>query len=391
MNPWDSCSKAQPASRSPASGGVSRLATSGAWLTALLGARWLSFSLLGLLAAHCGCNSLPLMSWQKMPLEAEAGLYKSVDIAYYLDAGRLTLPISVARVEGQRVSYEEVVTRPEAGCAGGRLVIHYPHPDGRTDFAEARLVIDRDPRKPVVFWKPNSWRFRGPKSPAEEASHEEWRLDLAKADLDALINEMRGDGCFTQDQPNAKAAQLTIGFNGHHRTKPWSQSAPLESCMQRVRREGSLIALKRPATAADSVSMTSSLESYRSLVAQGGGGDPPVGRAVAVSGLIMPKAPAATIAPAIPYGAVDGPMIADASPPSGPAAPTGYQPPPYNQSPYNPAPFNQAAFNAAGQPPPSQAPLNQAPFGQTPFSQASNAPFYPPPTAEVARVPGGPR
>jgi hypothetical protein len=300
------------------------------------------------------------MSWQKMPLDAEAGMYKTAEIVYHVDAGRLTLPVSVTRVEREQVSFDDMVSRPEAGCAGGRIAIRYPHPDGRTDFAEVRLVIERDPRKPFVFWKPNSWRLRGPQSAAEEPSREEWRLDLAKSELDELINQMRQDGCFTHDQPHAKAAELTIGFDGHRRTKPWSQSAPLESCMQRVRREGQLVALARPATVA--ASMTSSLDSYRALVSQGGGGDLANERAVAISGLIMPKAGARPSAPAIPPVGANGPMIADATPPA--SAPAAYPPP------YNP-------------------PLN--PPGNSPYNSPYNQPFTPPANAEVARLPGSPR
>ena len=67
----------------------------------------------------------------------------------------------------------------------------------------------------------------------------------------------------------------------------------METCMQRVRLEGQLVALHRPATAASAVAMTSSVDSYRALVAQGGGGDGPpadnlAGHPVALNGLLMP-------------------------------------------------------------------------------------------------------
>jgi hypothetical protein len=262
---------------------------------------------IGLVAPLTGCASLPPLPWFHPPLDAEAGLYKSAVIKYRVDAGQQSLPVSIARVEGQRVSYDQVASRPETGSALGILSIHYPHPAGRGDMAEVRLAIESQQAPRMVWWKPATYRipfgFGKDMSPIAE----EWALDISKADLDVMLNELRREGFFSQNQPSVRAASLSVEYNGYRVRKNWSQVSALEGCMQRVRREGQLLVLHRPATPASAVSMTSSVDAYRALVAQGGGGDLPGQGQLASSGLLMP-APLPGNIPAQPLQ--DGEQIA---------------------------------------------------------------------------------
>ena len=57
-------------------------------------------------------------------LDSQAGIYDKAQIRYELDAGKLNVPLSVAHIEGQLVSYEQMPTLPRQaidGAAGGGL------------------------------------------------------------------------------------------------------------------------------------------------------------------------------------------------------------------------------------------------------------------------------
>ena len=85
-----------------------------------------------LLSCLVGCGSFP---WRKVPLDASSGLYDRAVLTYRLDAGKLGQPLDVVRVEGQRVSYEQVASSPLPDESIGTLSIEYPHPAGRSGYA----------------------------------------------------------------------------------------------------------------------------------------------------------------------------------------------------------------------------------------------------------------
>lgn len=249
--------------------------------------------LAALLACAAGCISFPVptLPWQKPQLDAEAGLYQSAALTYTVDAGRQSLPISVAHVEGQHVSYDQVPSPPKAGTSLGTLSVRYPHPAGRQLVAQVRLVIESDTSPRVVWWNPLTYS-RAATGPAPDAIREEWLLDVSKADFDQLLDQLRRDGFFVQPPPNVPASVLAVEYDGRKVRKNWGQVAALESTMQRVRREGQLIALHRPVAPAGATQLATSVDAYRSLVAQGGGGDAQLAAAASPqSGLLMPNAP----------------------------------------------------------------------------------------------------
>ncbi len=228
--------------------------------------------LIVLIGAASGCTSWPDLTspWHKPLLDAEAGLYTAASIEYRVDAGLQNLPLSIARIEGRRVSYDQVASQPQRGAATGSLMLRYPHPDGSTDRAEVRLSIDSVSRSKSSWWKPTTYLAH---RAAADAIHEEWLLDVPKSDLDSILDQLRREGFFVRDAARMHAADVTVRFNGGHVHKPWSQVPVLEACMQRVRCEGQLVSLQRPSVPAHAMPLTSSVDAYHALVAQGGGGD----------------------------------------------------------------------------------------------------------------------
>lgn len=270
--------------------------------------RSLLLSLAALLACLSGCATLsvPAFPWEKPRPDAAAGLYKSASLTYRIDAGRQSLPMSVARVEGQHISYDQVPTPPQAGASMGTLTVRYPHPAGREGLAQVRFVIESETAPKAVWWNPLTYSRAAAPKPAN-AIHEEWLLDISKADFDDLLNQLRRDGFFDQDAPLIAAAQVTAEFDGRKVQKNWGVAPGLESTMQRVRRYGQLISLHRPLAPHGATQLATSVDAYRALVAQGGGGDAQLATANPQSGLLMPNSP--TTPPNYPPPAAPAPTL----------------------------------------------------------------------------------
>ena len=152
--------------------------------------RRLAIVLAVLFGPVAGCANLPTMPWQKLPLDAEAGLYKSAAVDYQVDAGLLNLPVAVARVEGQRLCFEQFASQPRAGSAVGKLSIRYPHPEGKPGLARVELAVTNDPRPQRPWWQPTHWLPTSASKGPTAASSELWLLDIPKADLDQILAEM---------------------------------------------------------------------------------------------------------------------------------------------------------------------------------------------------------
>ena len=75
----------------------------------------------------------------RQPLDAKAGMYKQASLVYRVDAGRLSVPLAAARVEGRQVSYDEVASNPLAERSIGELTVRFPHPRGLAGWAQAEV------------------------------------------------------------------------------------------------------------------------------------------------------------------------------------------------------------------------------------------------------------
>ncbi len=179
-----------------------------------------------------------------------------VDIVYRLDASRLNLPVAVARVEGQLVSYEEVAGTLSPDRTIGRLRIVYPCAEAPADFARAEVQIDAAPL-PKISQLDNpttirsTWlrRFPSSRKSSPDASHETWILDLPKAELDELMAVLASPGRVRSNDRHAAGADLTTTFNGHQYCSACQPVPELDALMRCIRDHGQLVSYSHPLTA----------------------------------------------------------------------------------------------------------------------------------------------
>ncbi len=240
-----------------------------------------------LLALLAGCTgSLPTMPWQKMPLDVASGLYDDAALTYRLDAGKLGQPLDVVRVEGQRVSYEQVASSPLAEESIGTLSVAYPHPLKGADAALARFMLDSAPAESKS--KPTPWNPLAAQDTSQSAApttvagsqpevHETWELDITHQELDALFKQITSVGFYQLDRPGP--TRLTVKLNGRQQSKDWEQIPALNLLIQRIRSQGRLVAYARPAGSVGSATASiASTQAYAQFLAGTGtpGTPPPV-------------------------------------------------------------------------------------------------------------------
>lgn len=213
-----------------------------------------------------------------MPLDVASGLYNDAALTYRLDAGKLGQPLDVVRVEGQRISYEQVASSPLPDESTGTLSIEYPHPSGNADIALARFVLDsarKESKTPTTGWNP----FSSSDTPVAAAPtmvagsqreiHETWELDLTHQELDEIFKLITNVGYYQLERPGP--ARLTVKLDGVRQSKDWEQIPALNLLIQRIRSQGRLMAYARSTSAGGvSTSTISSTESYRRLLADMG-------------------------------------------------------------------------------------------------------------------------
>lgn len=227
-----------------------------------------------------GCSWAP---FRKVPLDASTGFYQNASLTYRLDAGKLQQPLDVIRVEGQTISYEQVASSPLPEESIGTLSVTFPHPSDRAGFAEARFELDSGRRPAKTAAKSLNPFKKKPKGPppasslltAHPALHEAWVLDIPSAESDQLFKMLSSQGFYSTDRPGAVCAELTVKINDTELHKDWDQIVELNALVQRVRRQGQLVAYVRP-TGADGKPPNSitSTGVYRDLLARRAPTDP---------------------------------------------------------------------------------------------------------------------
>jgi hypothetical protein len=193
-----------------------------------------------------------------VPLDAAAGLYEKASLTYRVDAGQLSIPLALSRIEGQLVSYDEVASGPLPNHAIGTLEVRYPHSAGKPDMAEARVVIV----------------YEGDQA-SKQKTREVWTLDLPKAELDRMYEALRAANFFKGQPIPTAGIEITARLNGREVHKRWQAVPDLDDLMQQVRRRGQLASYKRAPTLRDPAGLLSSVAAYRQLIARDGGGDLP--------------------------------------------------------------------------------------------------------------------
>lgn len=238
-----------------------------------------------MLALLAGCTgSLPTMPWQKMPLDVASGLYDDAALTYRLDAGKLGQPLDVVRVEGQRITYDQVASSPLADESIGTLSITYPHPVKGADAALARFTLDSaaaasttksTSSNPFKKKQSGAGALQNTIAGSHPEVHESWELDLTHQELDSSFKQITNAGFYQNDRPGP--AHLTVKLNGREQSKDWEQIPTLNLLIQRIRSQGQLVAYARPAGRAGAPATTiASTQAYAQYLAGiGTPGTPP--------------------------------------------------------------------------------------------------------------------
>src|SRR5690606_19975863 len=91
-----------------------------------------------------GCSIAPLYLGPS-PAQKRPPEQPETSITYELDAGKLNVPLAVARIEGQSVSYDQLPGSLWPERTVGKLHVTYPHADAPEGCARAEVRIDAAP------------------------------------------------------------------------------------------------------------------------------------------------------------------------------------------------------------------------------------------------------
>jgi hypothetical protein len=208
----------------------------------------------------CGCKAgyLP----PKVPYDSAASLYDRARVLYQVDAGKLQVPVSVARIEGQHVSYQQIPSSATSKSTLGRLEIAYPHPRGLKGYALARVTIQS--RYPEAAPLPSSTDevlaariaetvaqvplVGSAVAPTAEVE-ETWEMDVPRAELDRVVAELNQRGFYERKSAATGPVGIETSIDGHNVKKSWDRVPELDALMVAVRSRGRLIAYHRNARA----------------------------------------------------------------------------------------------------------------------------------------------
>lgn len=282
--------------------------------------------LLCVLLGFVGCKASGYKG-PAIPYDSAAALYEQAQLTYVVDASKLQVPISVAQIEGQHVSYQQVPSAIQQGRTLGRVEIEYPHPRGKSGYALARVTIESkfasEGEKPSVASRvPVVGQWIDPPTQVEEV----WELDIPRSDLDRVVAQLNQVRYFDRDTKAPGPVSIEAKLDGRALNKSWERVPELDELMVAVRGHGHLVAYQRtPTTSMLAGPPPSSIAAYRAYAAEDARyAQRPQGYLAGGSAL-----PGVAVNPSAPYDASYGTMIA--SRPPGPNAPRVSQIP-------NPAP-----------------------------------------------------
>ncbi|MEX0979360.1 MAG: hypothetical protein WDZ48_10930 [Pirellulales bacterium] len=185
-----------------------------------------------------------------MARDASAGFYDTARLEYRLDAGKLGQPLDVIRVDGRTVRYEQVASSPLADQSIGTLAIQYPHPAGKSGLARVTYSLDSGRPGTSQGEIPNPFKTAEPAlaiTSGHEEIHEVWAMDIDRLESDRLFKLLSTQNFYHSQAKEGGVAELAVTINGKQVRKRWEQVAELNNLALRVRRDGQLVALLRPA------------------------------------------------------------------------------------------------------------------------------------------------
>lgn len=223
-------------------------------MTATRGQRrgiWLGLTVAALAVAPlAGCRSA---RHQTDSADLLARAYDKAKLEYKIDAGKLNVPIELARIEGQAVSYDHLGTMPLPDQAVGTLTLEYPHPDKHVGFVKARLEIRSSNPESLQaandskrWWNVWSKSKRQAATDDPQAVVEVWEVDIPRTELDGVLAQLNRQGYFDKEVSGSGGVELDVKVGPRESTKRWQQVAELDALMLRARGQGRLVAYQRP-------------------------------------------------------------------------------------------------------------------------------------------------
>lgn len=207
--------------------------------------------------ALAGCSPFTPRTLQ---IDSVAGSYQGVTLTYRVDGGQLSEPLTVARIDGQRVTQERLASSPYPDQSVVRLSLRYPHPSGKSGMALAEMVVEtRTPPNAQAqsevkkaVWQQWGESFAAaardllPGMKMSDGVFEAWALDISKNDLDRVIQGMSLSGYFVNPAKQTVGVELAVRIDNFQAVKSWTREPELDILMRRVREEGRLVSYLRP-------------------------------------------------------------------------------------------------------------------------------------------------
>jgi hypothetical protein len=217
--------------------------------------RGTAFRAIWLSAALAGCSTIQPRT---LRIDSAAGMYQGVTINYRVDGGQLSEPLTVARINGQQVTQERLPSSPYPDRSIVRLSIRYPHPDGKTGYALAEMVVEthkppsaQEQAKKAV-WQQWTDSFAAvardilPGIKMSDDVYEAWALDISKSDLDRVVQGMSLSGYFVNPSKQTMGVELAVRIDNFQAVKKWTREPELDILLARLRQEGQLVSYVHP-------------------------------------------------------------------------------------------------------------------------------------------------
>jgi hypothetical protein len=162
---------------------------------------------------------------------------ESVAVRYRTDSDRLNLRALRLSNGAELASFS--VNSPLTGVTISTLELRYPHPTGRTDVAEARLLIQHLVDDSGIASQLS--RLAGQsRDPAEAASQpiEVWTADIPKWQLDGVVAKLEKARFFERAKVLGAKSHLTVRRNGTAFGKEYRAVDELDALILFVHQQG---------------------------------------------------------------------------------------------------------------------------------------------------------
>ena len=150
--------------------------------------------LIGILCGSTLFLGCATSQWLGGNVDKSDSLYEKVLLTYRTDSDRLNAGSSTAAVVP--TSYQPNWTRPLPSCAIGTIDIRYPHPAGKPNVGQVKVVFRAAGVDSAVVSRSVWKKFHGLWNEEAEQSDENnvlevWTMDLPKYQLDTIVGKLK--------------------------------------------------------------------------------------------------------------------------------------------------------------------------------------------------------